>query len=51
MRMTIILEEEERLALLLMSKENIRQPREQVRFIVRQELISKGYIKDEAIDG
>lgn len=47
MRMTITLSEQERLALREMAKRDMRLPRDQVRFVLRQEFERRGLLEDK----
>ena len=47
MRMTIILNDTERTALQAMASKSLRMPRDQVRYILRQELERGGFLSQE----
>jgi len=48
-RLVIILNSQERSALGIIAKQELREPREQARFILREEFLRRGLLSSEAI--
>lgn len=48
-RLKLVLDQPEYSALLKMSVSELRQPHEQVRYLVRQKLVEDGYLQETAV--